>query len=296
MAVILQATSGPAAGMKIVVPNGQVAHVGRTRWADHSIPGDATLAEIHFVVDFGAQHCHIRDRSGNLGTLLNGEKIADAQIHSGDQIAAGQSIFSVLVQGEPLPAKATEIDASIPVVKTAHDYARQLDLSPEAVALIEDRQRPVNYLDRLIQGELFADAVRFLAFLLPKPVAVAWGCQCLESVASDRLPPPQMSALRSARQWSAEPNEKNRRIAETAAAAAKYEGPASFLALAAFWSEGSLAPEGLEAVPPNDGLTAQGVMAALLIAASQGDPAQTAGRYRGFLLQGKVLAESQPTA
>ena len=185
--------------MKIVVPNGQVAHVGRTRWADHSIPGDATLAEIHFVIDFGAQHCHIRDRSGNLGTLLNGEKIADAQLHSGDQIAAGQSIFSVLVQGEPLPTKATVVDASIPVVKSAHDYAQQLDLSPEAVALLDDRHRPGDYLNRLIQGELFADALRFLAFWLPKPIAVAWGCQCLETVAGDRLPLPQKSALRSAR-------------------------------------------------------------------------------------------------
>ena len=178
--------------------------------------------------------------------------------------------------------------------ETARDYARHVTLGAEAKALLQDRQSPAEFLDLLIAHDLFADALIFLAFWLPKPIAVAWGCQCLESVAADRLPPRQKDAFAQARQWSAEPNEKNRRKAEAAAENANYEGPASFLAAAAFWSGGSIAPEGLAEVPPEKTLTAQAVSAALLMAGTWGPPTQTADRYRGFLQEGKKLAASQP--
>jgi hypothetical protein len=301
MSLILQATSGPAAGAKIAVARGQVLHVGRTKWADCAIPGDASLADVHFALDFKAQHCRLQDLSGTSGTLLNGEKIKEAEIHTGDRIQAGQTTFAVLVQGEPPPVADTALPAaseteSDTTEKTARHYAGRLELGAEAVALLQDRQPPDAFLDLLIARGLFADALLFLAFWLPKPVAVAWGCQCLESVAGNRLAPQQEDALARARQWSAEPDEKNRRKAEAAAENAKHEGPASFLALAAFWSGGSLAPEGMAEVPPAERLTAQAVSAALLMAGTWGDPTQTAGRYRGFLQDGKKLAASRPQA
>ena len=144
---------------------------------------------------------------------------------------------------EPAPQAASEAE-SASKEKTARDYARHLDLGDEAKALLEGRQPPGEYLDALIAHELFAAALKFLAFWLPKPAAVAWGCQCLEAFAGDRLPPREKEAFVRARKWSAEPNEKNRRTAEAAAEKANYDGPASFLAAAAFWSGGSIARRG----------------------------------------------------
>jgi predicted component of type VI protein secretion system len=301
MSLVLQATTGPVAGTKIVVARGQVLRVGRTKWADRSLSGDASLADVHFAIDFRSQHVLVQDLSGDRGTLLNGEKVAEAQIHTGDRIEAGQTTFSVLVQGEPPPApdpaaQAADETESPAKEKTARDYARKLDLGAEAMALLEDDQTPGEFLDLLIAQDLFAAALKFLAFWLPKPLAVAWGCDCLESVAADRLPPPHREAFSQARKWSVEPNEKNRRKAEAAAETANYDGPASFLAAAAFWSGGSLAPEGLAEVPPEESLTAQAVSAALLMAGTWGPPTQTANRYRAFLQGGKKLAASQEAA
>src|SRR5580704_13355983 len=138
MSVTLKATAGPSLGMKIVVPRGIIAQVGRTRWADHCITGDASLAEIHFAIDNGSQGCLLRDMSGGKGTLLNGAKIAaDMRIHSGDQIVAGASTFFVQIQGEPLPASATVEDEPDTGKKTARHYAAQIDLSEGAQALLQ---------------------------------------------------------------------------------------------------------------------------------------------------------------
>jgi hypothetical protein len=299
MSVILQATGGPATGMKINVPRGQVAQVGRTKWADHCIANDASLANVHFVIDFVSQDCRIRDMSGGSGTLVNGTKIAaETHVHTGDSITAGQCTFSVLVEGESPPSVAAAVEAgqaeeSPAKKKTARYYANRLDLSDDAISVLQVGHAPAEYLDALTKKELYADALRFLAYWLIPQAAVSWGCQSLLSVGAERMAGREKDAFEAARQWSSDPSEKNRRKAESAADAAKYDGPGSYLALAAFWSGGSLAPEGLAEVPPAEGLTAQGVTAALLMAASQGGPAATSARYRRFLELGKKMALEQ---
>ena len=105
MSVILRATDGPANGMKIVVLPGQVASVGRTQWADHSIPGDAALADVHFRVKFDQRPCCIQHMGGDGGTLLNGETVAEAPIHSGDQVKAGQRRSSYSCRARPRPRR-----------------------------------------------------------------------------------------------------------------------------------------------------------------------------------------------
>ena len=299
MSLILQATSGPAAGTKIVVTRGLVLRVGRTKWADRSIAGDATLADVHFAIDFRSQHGLVKDLSGDRGTLLNGETIVEAEIHTGDRIQAGQTTFSVLVQGEPPPAPDPAAQAAdetdVPMAKeTARDYARHVTLGAEAkartagppvagrVSRFVDRPRPFRRRPDFL-GVLAAQADR-RSLGLPMP-----------GIGRRRSPAAEAERrFRAARQWFAEPNEKNRRKAEAAAENANYEGPASFLAAAAFWSGGSIAPEGLAEVPPEKTLTAQAVSAALLMAGTWGPPTQTADRYRGFLQEGKKLAASQP--
>ena len=104
MSILLKITAGPCKGTKILVPRGQSAHVGRTRWADHSLPDDTRLADVHFIIDYEGPQVRIRDSSGELGTQVNGEAISELYLHSGDTVLAGQSTFSVIVEGEPLPA------------------------------------------------------------------------------------------------------------------------------------------------------------------------------------------------
>ena len=225
----------------------------------------------------------LQDLSGGRGTLFNGEKIVEAQIHTGDRIQAGQTTFSVLVQGEPVPAaerrqsgapssRRAETDPTSKE-KTAPDYARPLGLGARGPGAFEGRPAagrvsgPARW-----PHDLFAEALRFSRSGCPSRWPSLGVADCLEAVAGDRLPPRQQAGLAQARKWSAEPDEKNRRKAEAAAENANYEGPASFLAAAAFWSGGSLAPAGPCRSSARGILTAQAVSAALLMAGTWGDP------------------------
>ena len=289
--VVLKITAGPCAGMKITVPRGQIAHVGRTRWADFSLPADGRLADVHFAIDYEDAHVRIRDSSGELGTQVNGQPVSEIFLHSGDKVMAGQSTFIVAVEGEPAPA-AEEAPPEETGPKTAEDYCRPLAMSDEAKQLLKPRQPPLEYFDSLVAHELHPDAIRFLAYWLPKPVAVGWGASCVASVFGTALEGKHKQALDAASAWAAEPDEARRRAAEAAAEATNYEGPASFLAAAAVWSGGSIAPAEFAEVRPAEGLTAQAIYAALLMTAPWGHPRKAPERYQAFLREGRKLAEA----
>lgn len=294
MHAILQATNGPAAGLRIVVRQGQVVQVGRTAWADYSLPGDAALADRHFALEFDWQGCRIRDLSSTAGVTVNGAKVTLEQLHTGDRVTAGQTVFSVFVEGEAAPerglAEPADADGGASSQPTAADYCRELELSEPAVALLRPRLLPAPFLDLLIAHELFPDAIRFLAFWLPKPVAVHWGCHCVREASGGQLAAADLRALEAAELWTQDPSEEHRRAVGVIAEANRYTGPATWVALGAFWSSGSLAPPDLEPVPPGPTLTAQALTGGLMMAAALGDSRQAGARYRSFLAQGQALA------
>jgi hypothetical protein len=290
MAITLTITAGPCTGTKIRVPRGQVAHVGRTRWADHSLPEDARLADDHFIVDYQAARVRLQDISGGLSTRVNGEPVVEIDLHSGDHVVAGLSTFSVLIDGEAPPAKAGEGDKSAGP-KTAEDYCQSLKMGDAALELLRKDQPPMEYFDSLVAAALYADAIRFLAFWLPKPAAVAWGVACVEQVMGDDLAGKYKRAAQSAAKWAAQPDETNRRAAEAEVNATNFDGPASFLAAAAFWSGGSIVPPEMAVVPPAEGLTAQAVYAALVMTGPYKTPLKAQERYRAFLQDGRKRAE-----
>ena len=69
-------------------------------------------------------------------------------------------------------------------------------------------------------------------------------------------------------EWLEEPTEETRRAAEAIATANEFNGPFSWIAIAAFWGSGSIAPAGQQAVAAPWYLTARGVVAGLILAAT----------------------------
>lgn len=296
MPVTLQVIKGPSTGRKVHVARGQVARIGRTEWADIPFPNDAGMADIHFVIHEDGPHCVIKDSSEGIGTLVNGVPVTEVQLHSGDEVSAGATVFAVAVDGEIAPVivpAAAAIDdqqeSTSAVVPRAIDYGRKLKLSDAAKGLLTDDMAPEVFFDLLVETELFPDALRFIAFVLPKPNAIGWGCDCVEEAATRELTPLQKRAMDAARAWSKEPTEKNCRAAEQAAIDTDYSGAAGWLALGAFWSGESLAPADLPAVPPGESLRAEAISGALTMAATSGAPQQTKERYRAFLNHGRKL-------
>jgi hypothetical protein len=107
---------------------------------------------------------------------------------------------------------------------------------------------------------------------------------------ADQFQPQDRTAYDAARGWVADPNETHRRRCEAAAARTKYDGPGSWLAMAAFWSGGSLTAPDLPAVAPDEKLTGQGVTSSLMIASVLGDPGQAKKRYQSFLMKAPQVA------
>jgi hypothetical protein len=273
-----------------MVRDGQTIQVGRSNWADLCLADDAALSKVHFELQCDWKGCRIRDLQSDTGTFVNDAKIADAPLQTGDRVVAGGTTFAVRIQGERLATgdqtAATEQLAPPP---PASIYCQGLEWSEAAQQLLQEGLSAAAYLDLLIAGELILDALRFLAAWLPKPTAVAWASHCVRSVLGQSLQPADQAALDVAEAWAAEPDEPKRRAAGAAAEECQYAGPAACVALAAFWSGGSLTPENLAPVPPPETATAKAVSGALLMAAPHGAPTQAPQRYRAFLAAGRQL-------
>ncbi|MFC5525017.1 DUF6931 family protein [Rhodanobacter ginsengisoli] len=137
----------------------------------------------------------------------------------------------------------------------------QMELSEPASALLKPDMTAQTAVQTLVGAGQVQDALKLLARLLPKRYAVAWLCQC----ARDQVLDPEDKAGASlAEKWVREPNESNRRAAFEFASAGGYKSAGAWVAAAAGWSGGSLAPASQEtAVPPADHLTACAVVAAI---------------------------------
>jgi hypothetical protein len=165
--------------------------------------------------------------------------------------------------------------------RTAAEIGKLFPLGVEAKKLLRDGLTPRQYLDGLLEKQLYLDAVRFLAHALPKREGFWWACLCARGA-----PAPQAAALQAAERWVADPSEANRRAAQEAAEAAGVGTPAGCAAMAAFWSGGSMAPPNVPAVPPGETLTAHGVAGAVLLSAVLTEPEKAADKQRKFLAQG----------
>ncbi|MDZ4779011.1 MAG: FHA domain-containing protein, partial [Planctomycetia bacterium] len=114
MFVTLQITSGPLTGRKAHLRAGQTLKVGRTEWADFSVPPDAQMAEVHFALACHAGACTIRDLSATTGLTVNGAKVSEAVVRAGDVIEAGTTKFAVRIE-EPTSAGGTAAATAVGV-------------------------------------------------------------------------------------------------------------------------------------------------------------------------------------
>lgn len=176
--------------------------------------------------------------------------------------------------------------------KTAAGVAAAAQLS-EAAAPPADDLSPGAFLGRLVDAGLKVDALKFLAHALPKREAVWWGARCTRLACGESLSPVEQAALEAAERWCADPTDERRRAAMQAAEAAKFDRPAGCVALAAFFSGGSLAPPELPAVAPADDLTPRTVAGAILMAAVQSRPEKAGEKYQRFFEQGVAIASGR---
>lgn len=305
MQVILTIQSDIPGPKRTVLREGQVLRVGRTSWADFSVPGDAEMADVHFSVECRGSKCTLRALQRDSPTQRNDDEVTESVLEDGDSIIAGGTTFLVRIEGapvsvaEPKAGDEEDTDDELPDDSgfahvenpSAAEIAAGCELSEEGTALMTDKMIPRQFVDELIAAGNVRDAITFLAYALPKREAVWWGAACAESARKGTAGGREITAIATARKWVTDPSEENRRAAEAIAMADKDGTPAGYASLAAFFSGGSLAPPDLPEVPPDDKLTAQIVAASIPLAAADGDPLTVDERLLAFLKTGIAIAD-----
>ncbi len=123
MRVILEVSSGPSAGQKVLLRASQALQVGRTEWADLAVPHDGRMSGLHFALETDGVACYLEDLGSSNGTLLNGRPVAQRTVlRNGDEIRAGDTVFLLHTEGdapETVKLAAREAAAAAPRPATA---------------------------------------------------------------------------------------------------------------------------------------------------------------------------------
>lgn len=150
----------------------------------------------------------------------------------------------------------------------------------------------VALLRALAGREDWPAAVSLCAYILPRREAVWWGCRCLKGL-DPSVSDSQLESLHAAEAWARQPDEAHRRAALAVGGAGDASLPATWMALAAGWSGGSVVPPEYAAVRPPPEQTARCVRAGLLIAISQLPGETLRQKMNDYLERGIDLAMAE---
>ncbi|MBS7813315.1 DUF6931 family protein [Roseococcus pinisoli] len=167
----------------------------------------------------------------------------------------------------------------------------RLELDGAGISLVAGLTDAAAGVARLAEAGRMPDALRLVAHALPKREAVWWACMCARAVPVEETPACDAEALAAAESWVRRPDEAARRATMEVAQKGGFRSPEAWAAVAAFWSGGSMAPEGQPVVPPADHLTGVAVAGAIILAATRIKPEKAEDRFLRFLQSARDIAD-----
>jgi hypothetical protein len=165
-----------------------------------------------------------------------------------------------------------------------------MELDASGQKLLDGAEDAATGVERLQGAGRMIEAARIVAYALPKREAVWWACMCARATPDTKATPDDQAALDAAESWVRLPDEKSRRAAMAAAEKAKFGSAEAWAAIGAFWSGGSLAPEGQPEVPPAEHLTGSAIAGAVLLAAVRIRPEKQLERLARYLESARSIA------
>ncbi len=178
---------------------------------------------------------------------------------------------------------------------TADDILRRFRLRQSIPLTPEDGESPDSFLGRLKEFPDGTAELEFLAFALPKRCAVWWLILCVRVLPG--LREEETTVLQLGEQWVRHPSDKNRRAVLKAAEDCDPGRAAHWVAMSAFYSDGSTAPETAPMVPPKDRVAGQSVFAGVTLTALVGPPSEANARRKELSRMGQnVAAEGIPVS
>ena len=151
---------------------------------------------------------------------------------------------------------------------TVQDLFEAFPTAAKDVGKADAGMRSLDFLRSLIERRDWQRAISFCAYLLPRRVAVAWGCRSLRRMV-DRFDADEDRAIGYAEAWVEDPGETTRGKALAIGNVNDHKAAATWLALAAGWSGGSIVPPEFDPVETKPEKTARAVRVALVVGLSR---------------------------
>ncbi|OMH38672.1 DUF6931 family protein [Motiliproteus sp. MSK22-1] len=166
---------------------------------------------------------------------------------------------------------------------TAKEICDRYDPSPEICSRLDATLSPGELLGMLQTEDLYADALQFMVFALPKRETVWLACLAARQSLSESPSKEDLSAIEYAEKWVFEPNEENHQVLKAAAEATGMSTAAGMAAAAGNWADGSLTSKQSPPVTPPEELTKEAAWAAIILTLSKLPADQTPQNQKLFL-------------
>jgi hypothetical protein len=163
---------------------------------------------------------------------------------------------------------------------TTLEIAKAAGLSGEAMPLVHDDQNPQQCAEALADRGMFADAISLIAYAREPVRAIAWGRDCVKQLPPAEPPKTPDKSLAAVEVWLEGPDEDKRRAAQGAAEESGNSKPSDLLALAVFFSGGSIADPDAPPADPPPFIANKLVAGCVQLAAVGFTPEQNAERFR----------------
>ena len=106
MRVTLRVLAGPYHGQEFVFDQHDTFLIGRSENAHLYLPEDRFFSRHHCLLEIAPPRCFLRDLGSTNGTYVNGQRVQESFLKSGDRIQGGQTVLEVDVQAEQRPNEA----------------------------------------------------------------------------------------------------------------------------------------------------------------------------------------------
>ena len=115
MRVTLRVLAGPYSGREFTFDQHDTFLIGRGETAHLYLPEDKFFSRHHCLLEIAPPRCFLRDLGSTNGTFVNGRKVQEVFLRSGDRIQGGQTLLEVEVHVDQ-PATVSG-DAELPTQK-----------------------------------------------------------------------------------------------------------------------------------------------------------------------------------
>ncbi len=100
MRVTLRILAGPYSGREFTFDQHDTFLIGRSDSAHLYLPEDKFFSRHHCLLEIAPPRCFLRDLGSTNGTFVNGQKVPEAHLRSGDRIQGGQTVLEVEVHAD----------------------------------------------------------------------------------------------------------------------------------------------------------------------------------------------------